>query len=38
MSEASLARVRNLGGWQQYGDTWEKLLEKLTGSTSLDSR
>jgi glycosyltransferase involved in cell wall biosynthesis len=31
MSEASLARVRMLGGWQQYGDAWEQLLLPLTG-------
>jgi glycosyltransferase involved in cell wall biosynthesis len=37
MSEASLARVRTLGGWQQYGDAWEKLLQELTGVASLDS-
>lgn len=37
MREAALARVRQLGGWQQYGDNWERLLESLTaksGSTS----
>jgi alpha-maltose-1-phosphate synthase len=32
MSEASLARVRELGGWHQYGDSWEQLLRKLTGA------
>ena len=31
MSEAALARVRQLGGWQQYGDNWERLLQNLTG-------
>lgn len=31
MSEAALRRVRSLGGWTQYGDTWEQLLHKLTG-------
>jgi alpha-maltose-1-phosphate synthase len=31
MSEAALARVRLLGGWQQYGDSWERLLRELTG-------
>jgi glycosyltransferase involved in cell wall biosynthesis len=30
MSEASLARVHQLGGWQQYGDGWERLLQNLT--------
>jgi glycosyltransferase involved in cell wall biosynthesis len=38
MSEASLTRVRTLGGWKQYGDAWEKLLEELTGIASSDSR
>jgi len=32
MSEAALARVRYLGGWTQYGDQWESLLQRLTGS------
>ena len=31
MSEAALARVRSLGGWQQYGDAWEQLLRRMTG-------
>lgn len=31
MSEAALARVHRLGGWQQYGDGWERLLYDLTG-------
>jgi glycosyltransferase involved in cell wall biosynthesis len=31
MSEAALARVRGLGGWQQYGDAWEQLLQEMTG-------
>jgi glycosyltransferase involved in cell wall biosynthesis len=29
MSEAALRRVRHLGGWQEYGDRWVSLLEKL---------
>jgi len=33
MSEAALARVHQLGGWQQYGDGWERLLQNLTGKT-----
>ncbi len=33
MSEASLTRVHQLGGWQQYGDAWERLLQSLTGKT-----
>jgi glycosyltransferase involved in cell wall biosynthesis len=37
MSEASLERVRTLGGWHQYGDTWEKLLQELTGVVPSDS-
>jgi starch synthase len=31
LSEASLARVKNLGGWDQYGETWDRLLHQLTG-------
>ncbi len=31
LSEASLARVKFLGGWNQYGDAWDKLLHELTG-------
>jgi alpha-maltose-1-phosphate synthase len=31
MSEAALARVQMLGGWQQYGDIWEQFLRELTG-------
>jgi alpha-maltose-1-phosphate synthase len=30
MGEAALARVKNLGGWRQYGDQWESLLLRLT--------
>lgn len=33
MSEAALARVHQLGGWHQYGDAWERLLQNLTGKT-----
>lgn len=33
MSEAALARVHQLGGWHQYGDAWERLLQSLTGKT-----
>ena len=32
LSEAALIRVRSLGGWNDYGDIWEKLLLKLTGA------
>ena len=32
MSEAALKRVRFLGGWNDYGDRWERLLYELTGA------
>jgi alpha-maltose-1-phosphate synthase len=31
LSEAALLRVKSLGGWDQYGDTWDSLLHRLTG-------
>ncbi len=31
LSEASLLRVKTLGGWNQYGETWDRLLHQLTG-------
>jgi starch synthase len=31
LSEASLLRVKTLGGWDQYGETWDRLLHQLTG-------
>ncbi|MEI9980616.1 MAG: glycosyltransferase family 4 protein [Edaphobacter sp.] len=31
LSEAALLRVRSLGGWDQYGETWDCLLHQLTG-------
>jgi len=31
MSAAALARVTTLGGWDQYGDQWDRLLHALTG-------
>jgi starch synthase len=34
MSEAALRRVSTLGGWQDYGDRWETLLELLITSKS----
>jgi glycosyltransferase involved in cell wall biosynthesis len=34
MSEASLKRVKSLGGWKDYGDQWEQLLSEAT-STSI---
>jgi alpha-maltose-1-phosphate synthase len=35
MSEAALRRVNTLGGWQDYGDRWESLLEALIATKSL---
>ncbi len=32
MRTAALARVKALGGWQEYGDKWELLLRELTGT------
>lgn len=29
MSEAALQRVNSIGGWTEYGDQWEKLLQRL---------
>jgi starch synthase len=31
LSEASLQRVKHLGGWDHYGEIWDKLLHQLTG-------
>jgi alpha-maltose-1-phosphate synthase len=31
LSEAALRHVKHLGGWDQYGDTWDRLLHQLTG-------
>jgi starch synthase len=31
-SEAALLRVKSLGGWDQYGETWDRLLHQLTGA------
>jgi starch synthase len=31
MSAAALARVKILGGWDNYGDQWDTLLHSLTG-------
>jgi glycosyltransferase involved in cell wall biosynthesis len=31
LSDASLLRVKTLGGWDQYGETWDRLLHQLTG-------
>ncbi|HEY2039181.1 MAG TPA: glycosyltransferase family 4 protein [Edaphobacter sp.] len=30
MSEASMTRVKSLGGWKDYGDQWEKLVAEST--------
>jgi glycosyltransferase involved in cell wall biosynthesis len=38
MSEAALARVKHLGGWRQYGDLWESLLQRLTRLTLAPQR
>jgi alpha-maltose-1-phosphate synthase len=34
MSTAAINRVGQIGGWTQYGDLWENLLRKITGSYS----
>ncbi len=31
-SEAALRRVKSLGGWNDYGNRWERLLLELTGA------
>ncbi len=31
LSEAALLRVKHLGGWDQYGQIWDRLLHTLTG-------
>lgn len=31
MSESAMARVKQLGGWKDYGDRWEELLHDTTG-------
>lgn len=31
LSEAALRRVKSLGGWDQYGEQWDRLLHTLTG-------
>ena len=31
MSEAALRRVASLGGWDNYGEKWDRLLHALTG-------
>jgi starch synthase len=32
LSEAALLRVKTLGGWDHYGETWDRLLHQLTGT------
>jgi|HubBroStandDraft_5_1064220.scaffolds.fasta_scaffold52580_1 alpha-maltose-1-phosphate synthase len=34
MRAAALQRVRSIGGWKEYGDRWELLLQTITNSTS----
>jgi starch synthase len=34
MSEAALLRVRDMRGWSEYGDQWERLLMRLTSSVA----
>lgn len=31
MRDAALTRVKSLGGWKDYGDRWENLLQEITG-------
>ena len=31
LSEAALLRVKTLGGWDKYGENWDRLLHQLTG-------
>jgi alpha-maltose-1-phosphate synthase len=31
LSEAAILRVKSLGGWDDYGETWDRLLHQLTG-------
>jgi starch synthase len=31
LSQAAMLRVKTLGGWNQYGETWDRLLHQLTG-------
>jgi glycosyltransferase involved in cell wall biosynthesis len=32
LSQAALQRVKTLGGWDHYGQTWDHLLHQLTGN------
>jgi alpha-maltose-1-phosphate synthase len=38
MSQAALRRVSTLGGWKDYGDRWESLLESLIATRSSASQ
>lgn len=31
LSESAMLRVKTLGGWDHYGETWDRLLHQLTG-------
>lgn len=31
LSEAAMLRVKSLGGWDDYGEIWDRLLHQLTG-------
>jgi glycosyltransferase involved in cell wall biosynthesis len=31
LSQAALLRVQTLGGWDKYGEIWDRLLHNLTG-------
>ncbi len=31
LSEAAILRVKTLGGWDHYGEVWDRLLHQLTG-------
>jgi alpha-maltose-1-phosphate synthase len=35
MNQAALLCVKTIGGWKEYGDSWEALLRKLTGKTEV---
>ena len=35
MSEAALQRVRSIGGWSDYGDQWETLLQNMVPTEAL---
>ncbi len=33
MRTAAFQRVKSIGGWSEYGDRWEQLLQRLTGAS-----